>query len=183
MKTKFFNIMLSLVLFSFSIKAQEATDNISADNYSSEVFATVLIDSLNQYRAKSEAPELAADDLLTSAAGDQAEYMAKQAAIEIEQSKASKKTTGKRVRYYGGSSEGSEEVVFYIACAKGKEQYTYTKVVSDVMAKITKNKKQSTILNNKDYIYAGIGATMDGGGKKLYISIVLGNDAAITKGK
>lgn len=183
LKKIFFIAIAFLFLHCWNVNAQTGTDKISSEDYSLDLMRDLIVDSINTYRTAGGGEALSLDDILSSAAGDQADYVTAQGAVELEQGKAAKKTTGKRVRYYGGSSTGSEEVVLYIPSAKGKEQYTYSKVTSDLMLKLMKNKKNSAILLNKTYIYAGVGATLDASGKKMYVSIVLGTEEAIMKGK
>ena len=171
-------------LFFINVNAQLAvSDKVSSEDYDLDLMKQLVTDSINSYRATGGGEALGLDDVLSQAANDQSDFMTKDAAVGLEQGKAAKKTTGKRVRYYGGSSTGSEEVVFYIPCGKSKDQYTYGKVVSDMMLKLMKNKKNASILLNKTYVYDGVGATMDPSGKKLYVSIVVGTEDAITKGK
>lgn len=175
--------ILPLFFITKNIQAQSATDKVTTDTYSPDMLGELIAGEVGKYRLANKMDSMETDDVLTSAAGDQAIYMAKNGIIGLEQNKSAKKTTGKRVRYYGGSTEGSEEVGVYVTPGKGKEQFTYEKVAKDAVDKIVKNKKLAAILMKAEYIYVGAAAAMDETGKKIFVSIVVGTELAITPGK
>lgn len=181
---KFFLTVCALTfLFFINVSAQEAKDKIDPDNYEPDFLGQLIADSINKLRVEKKLDSLFVDEVLISAAADQAIYMAKKGEVNIEQSKSSKKTTGKRVRFYGGSSDGSDEIVLYANSGRGKEKFSYEQVAGDLATKMAKNKKMSTILLKSNYIYVGAAAAMDETRKKIYISIVMGNEESITSGK
>ena len=75
-KKIFFTTIAFLFLSYWNVNAQlSGTDNISSDNYELDLMRDLIVDSINTYRNAGGGEALSLDDVLSSAAGDQADYM------------------------------------------------------------------------------------------------------------
>lgn len=176
---------LYLIFLGFLVSAQietVTTDSTSVDNYTRnidaedfhpEILSDILRAEINKYKLKLKEDTLSLETILVNAADDQAKFMASIANATYDQG-GKKKNTGKRIVFYGGSSNG-EELVVKMPIKKGNEVFTYGKVVDDIMFKWLSDKKGMIVLNDPQYVFIGIGSALDEDGKKVYVSAVFGN--------
>jgi len=83
-----------------------ANSMINPDNFDEELLAKLLLEGINQLRAKKKLGPLKPDELLAKAASDQNLFVTRRGKLSHEQSAGSEKqTVGKRVAYYGGHYE------------------------------------------------------------------------------
>ena len=163
-----------------SLKHPNYYQTIDLEDFNSKLLQQVLEDEINAVRLKQEIDSLKQNVILQNAAEDQAEYMAsKDMATTLQSGK--KKTTGKRIEYYGGSNKGTE-IVTKTSPKKGKYLFTYKKLAQDIMFRFLKSKKTSTHITMPVYVFCGIGAALDDAGRKVYVSIVFGNYDSFNNG-
>ncbi len=191
------NLILLLIVFLFSnnvILAQEDDDffedskvdtskyhqKIDVEDFDSELLEKLIINKINKYRIKNELDSIVKDITLTNAAEDQSEFMARMELV-TKKGRGKKKTTGKRLIYYGGSNYG-EELVAKMSPKKGKIVFTYDELAENFAFKFIKSKKTAQIVYNPLFIFIGVGCTLDEYKKKVYTSIVFGNYNSFNNG-
>ncbi len=163
-----------------SLKHPNYYQTIDIEDFDSKLMQQVLEDEINAVRLQQGLDSLKRNVVLQNAADDQAEYMsAKDIATTIQSGK--KKTTGKRIQYYGGSNKG-DEIVIKTLPGKGKYLFTYKELAQDLMFRFLKSKKTSVYITKPEYVFCGIGVTLNGVGKKVYVSIVFGNYDSFNNG-
>lgn len=146
---------------------------INPESFSQEQLELMILTKINAARKAKGMDTLKYNDILTKAARDQAEYMASKEEVTLEGA-GKRKTTGKRISFYGGSESG-EEMVVNQPVNKGKDFFTYDDVASIITDKWIKGKVQSIIIYNNTYIYGGVGAVLEPATKKVYVSMVYGS--------
>ncbi len=161
-------------------KINSYTRIIDAEDYNANILNELLRKEINKYRLKQRSDTLTFETILKNAAEDQAIFMAQTGNPVYEQS-GKKKTTGKRIMFYGGSDNG-EELVVKMPIKKGTDLYSYGKVIDDIMFKWLSDKKGIIILNDPKYMFYGIGSALDADHKKVYVSVVLGNYSSFNAG-
>ncbi len=156
-----------------SLKHPERYQRIDLEDFNSKLLETIVLEKINIKRAAENYDSLVVNTILQNAAEDQAMFMAaKQEATLLQKGK--KKTTGKRIQYYGGSTSG-DEVVTKMSPKKGKFLLTYNALADNIVFKLFKGKKTMRVLMDPKYIFAGVAARLDEPKKKVYLSIVVGN--------
>jgi len=189
---KYLLLLLTVVLFvAFSKPYQSKAQNNKKDIYDEVIdpekfdlnlFSQVLIIELNKNRILFGLDEFQPDkdNALTSAAIYQAEYMANNEKLTLDNSKK-KKTTELRVKKFGGSKNVAEFVTRE-STGKGKSYFTYRQVAFTIANKWERDAKQKDLLNNPKFNIAGIGASISSKQKDLYVSIVVGNFTSYNSG-
>lgn len=172
-------MLLSLVVGLFyheSLQAQnetKSTEKITTEGFQPEVLKNAVLKRVNAYRVSQKLDTLIQEELLEKVAKDQSEYMMTKKEVTLEQSSGKKRTTGNRLKFYGGSTV-AEELVGGQAIGKGKENFTYDEVAAQIVDKWVKGKKTVGTLASGTNIYTGIGVSLDVLGKKVYVSQVFG---------
>lgn len=179
---KIFLSIALIFLFSYNIFAQSAEEAISPDGFSSQLMEELITQKLNQYRAKNNLDTFLSNEILYNAAKDQADYMNKEQKLEVEQGTSSKKTTEKRITYFGGSGT-ADEIILNITAGKGKNWSTYDAVAQDVVNKISTSKKLVLFLNSASYFYASAAVSFDAPKKKIWLSVVLAKAGSMSSKK
>lgn len=156
-----------------TINGNNYTRNIDSEDFHPEILNDLLHKEINKYKIKLKADTLSIETILVNAAEDQAKFMAAISNATYDQD-GKKKDTGKRIMFYGGSNNGNE-LVIKIPVKKGNEIFTYGKVVEDIMFKWLSDKKGIIVLNDPQYVFIGLGSSLDEDGKKAYVSAVFGN--------
>ena len=188
MKSKFTLLFYFLFFSVFSSFAQESitadtskyNQEIDPSEFDDELFTKMLFDKINEHRIKFELDSIVEEEILTQAAQDNGKYMAS-VNKEVDIQKGKKKTTGDRIMFYGGSKFGYE-LTRKVTIKKGKIYLTYRQAIDEIMFKWTSGKKKLEILDDKNLIFVGIGAFIDGSEKRLYVSAVFGNYKSFNKG-
>jgi hypothetical protein len=183
-------LLLTVVIFIAFTKPQQVKaqnkdvydEVIDPEKFDLNIFTQVLLFELNKNRILFGLDEFQADKdaVLTSAATLQADYMADNQQLTLENSKK-KKTTALRVKKFGGSKNVAEFVT-KMSIGKGKSYFTYRKLAIDIAGKWARDSKQKELLNNPKYNIAGIGATINMVQKEIYVSVVLGNFTSYNNG-
>ena len=183
-----FIILIGLFVFNQSMAQTETnvpdtvsgdvyTRNIDTEDFHPEILSDLLKKEINKYKIKQKADTLTFQTILNDAADDQAKFMSSISNATYDQG-GKKKTTGKRIVFYGGSNNGNELVV-KMPVKKGNENFTYGKVVDDIIFKWLSDKKGMVVLNDPQYVFLGIGSALDQDGKKVYVSAVFGNYSSL----
>ncbi len=176
-------LILFLLLEPSLVSAQQEDALIKPDDFNYDLFYNIFIKKINDLREKQNRDLIFRNEILEKAAVDQSEFMMKTKKTNLKGSSRKKRTTGDRIKFYGGSTQGQEVVQTTTIGKDVKTFYTYNFVVDDLMAKITKSKKYTEIITNPRAFYAGIGATLDASGKKIFISVVIGGLESLNEGK
>ena len=156
-----------------SLKHPERYQRIDLDDFNAKLLESIVLEKINIKRASEAYDSLVINTILQNAAEDQANFMAAKQEATLYQS-GKKKTTGKRIQYYGGSTSG-DEVVTKMSPRKGKFTLTYNTLADNIVFKLLKSKKTMRVLMDPKYIFAGVAARLDEPKKKVYVSIVVGN--------
>ncbi len=191
MKKYLLLLLTVVVIVAFSKPYQTKAQNPKKDIYDEVIdpekfdlnlFSQVLLFELNKNRILFGLDEFQTDkdNVLTAAAMYQADYMAENQKLTLDNSKK-KKTTALRVKKFGGS-KNVDEYVTKESIGKGKTYFTYRKLASTVASKWGRDSKQKELLNNPKYNITGIGATINMVQKELYVSIVIGNYTSYNTG-
>jgi len=178
----FFIALFSLtVLFAQKDEVKFDKDNkIDVKHFNDSAFAKLLLERINQRRVQLSFDSLSFQDILKDAAESQACFMAKKKKAQLKQG-GKKKTTPKRIAYFGGAKYG-EELVFAYGLKKGEKIQTYKQAVEDIVLKWLKGKKTAAIAENPKYIFSGISAVITDDAKKMYVSFVVGNYFSLNEG-
>jgi outer membrane protein OmpA-like peptidoglycan-associated protein len=163
--------------------AQQEDAVINPDEFNYDLLSQIFVKKINDLRIAQNKDFIFRNEILEKAATDQSEYMVKIKKTNLEGSSRSKRTTGDRIKFYGGTTSGQEIVQSTNIGKDIKTYYTYGFVADEILTKILKSKKYAEILNNPKAFYAGIGTTLDKTGKRMYISIVIGGLESINEGK
>lgn len=191
MKIRLFHLLLSIgilaspgliaksnlsLLADSSAKAglpQGSFDKVTPENFNGGLIQRLVTIKINQFRKDKGLDSLNTIEILGKAAKDQSDFMAKEEEVTTEQG-GNKKTTGDRVKFYGGG-ETAEEMVIAQPTSKSKEEFTYDDIADQIVAKWTKGKTAALSIANASFFYIGIGATLETVSKKVYVSAVFGN--------
>jgi len=111
MKALFFAILILICSEAFS-QNDTSVYNIPIDpeNFQPELFNSYILYKINEHRKKLGIDTLQPEQILINAAEDHSKYMAASNDVTPFQS-GKKKTTGMRVKYYGGSEKAEELIV------------------------------------------------------------------------
>jgi len=158
---------------------KEYSKNFAVMNYNPKTLKACIIEAINLARKNNKTlrgDALSANDVLESAAQNQADYMAMDE-IKTVEGMGQLKTTAARVKSFGGT-QFVEEVVNKIKASKD-QNYSYIDVTVDFLLPILNHPKNSLILLNRKWALTGIGFAFDVNNKNLYISAVLGNTKSL----
>jgi len=153
--------LLTFILFNIYLPAQnqQNTDSlkhpeyyqiVDIEDFNIKLFQQILEDEINGIRSKQGMDSLKQNVILQNAAEDQANFMAAKQQATLYQS-GKKKTTGKRIQYYGGSTFG-DEVVTKMSPRKGKITLTYKELADNIVFKLLKSKKTMRVIMDPKYI-------------------------------
>lgn len=141
----------------------------------------LILHGLNQMRIAANIDTLEMNDVLSKAAGMQADDMAKNNKAQLENSKGKYKTTAKRVMASGGT-KNAEETVIAVSALKGKAAASPQDIADAVMTKWKMGKKELAIIKNANYVFASPSVKLDETGKKAYVSVVYGGFSIVNDG-
>ncbi|MCQ2958946.1 MAG: hypothetical protein MJ198_01995 [Bacteroidales bacterium] len=121
------------------------------------------------------------NQILQGASQEFADYMGKTDEIRVSYA-PSKYVLQQRLMNQGGGVHQADEITMKTSIQRAKISLTYDEVAQDIVFQIFK-RKSVEILQNPGYVFAGIGCAIDKTGKKLYISISVGNYNLLTASK
>lgn len=178
---RFYSIVIALVVFTSTLAFSQnntldtAKFNVPIDveNFQPELLNQFIVLKINQYRKSMGMDTLLVEQILSNAAEDQSKYMASQGAVDAFQG-GKKKTTGHRVKYYGGSMR-ADELLGRASVSKGKELVTYIQAANEILIKWFSDEKYKKVFANPGFVLYGTGSALDELKKKGYFSIVFSN--------
>lgn len=156
-----------------------ATATIEPDNFHPALLDSIIIDQLNYVLAERDCEPLQYRQLMFTVANEQSEYMAMMA---DEDANAKLKTpVGDRLQAYGGSNEIAE-LTAKINVFKNKVAYTYFKMAEELVFRWMSNSRSASMFESVNYQYIGVSSHIDFEGKKVFVSVVLGNYRSFNDG-
>ncbi|MCQ2607490.1 MAG: hypothetical protein MJ197_02230 [Bacteroidales bacterium] len=192
MKIKYiFALLLSVVIVSQSFgqtenfKEPKRVESFLTELYPEAFNLTLMRDAILYYLDKELHKEgyrmLQPNKTLQDASQVFADYMSKTDEIRVSYA-PSKFSLQQRILAQGGGAHQVDEITMKTSIQRAKMSLTYDEVAQDIAFQIFK-RKSVEILQNPRYVFAGIGCGIDKTGKKLYISISVGNYNLISTSK
>lgn len=154
---------------------------IDPSNFDNKLFNEVLLKEINGELDYLKEREFVDNTILSSAAHVYAEYMA-----SVGQSKTGlddKLSLKNRIEAAGGAAAKATELVLKESIREGKDTLTFAQLAANVMFNLFNKEKTADVLKDYKYIFSGVGSHLDVDGKKVYVSIVLGNHNVNNVGK
>lgn len=156
-----------------------ATATIEPDNFHPALLDSIIIDQLNYVLAERDCEPLQYRQLMFTVANEQSEYMAMMA---DEDANAKLKTpVGDRLQAYGGSNEIAE-LTAKINVFKNKVAYTYFKMAEELVFRWMSNSRSASMFESVNYQYIGVSSHIDFEGKRVFVSVELGNFRSFNDG-
>jgi len=149
--------------------------------FNSDTLSYLILEGINKHLTFNNHDELRIHKILKLASEDQAEFMAAIEDAVQEQSSGKKKTLEDRMNFYGGAGN-AVEIVTKEPLQKGSDVLSYKELAYTIVSKWLSNKKTVDIIMNPENIFCGIGTRIDAKGKKIYISMVMGNYRSLNAG-
>ncbi len=184
-------LLLSVVITSQSFaQTENFKDPKRVESFLTELYPeafnlTLMRDAILYYLDKELHKEgyrmLQPNKTLQDASQTFADYMSKTDEIRVSYA-PSKLSLQQRILAQGGGVHQVDEITMKTSIQRAKMSLTYDEVAQDVAFQIFK-RKSVEILQNPRYVFAGIGCGIDKTGKKLYISISVGNYNLVTTSK
>jgi uncharacterized protein YkwD len=147
---------------------------INPENFIAELLRLSVIDEINKMRLKNYVEILEESDLLRKAATDQSIFMASSDIKSIDRKEKGKRTTAERLNFYGGSKNGLE-LIEKVSISNRDGFFSYQMLAFNIVFKWFMSSKTEKILLSKNYIFLGLGTTLNNSGDAVYISCLLGN--------
>lgn len=161
---------------------EQGEQKIESGKFDEKLLCDLVVNKLNAYRNyRYDLEDLIPDTLLEKAATDQSRFMLNWQS-ETLKGPFRYKTTGKRLKYNGGSVIAAE-VVKKVSTAKSSGPLSYNEVADEVIFKWFASKKYESVLTDPIWVLCGCAATLEEDGRKAYVSVVLGNYRSYNTGK
>ncbi|NOZ47837.1 MAG: CAP domain-containing protein [Chlorobi bacterium] len=186
LKQKYFFI-IGILLFQISLRAQNvskayeinkqiffSTITVDASRFYPELLKAIVFDKINIQRTKHGLELFHSSELLDSIAENQSKYMSVTGYISTKQ-KGKYSTTIKRAILYGASKHIIENVFSFSLSDRSRGVMSYEKLADDIVFKFYNSVKIARLLDNPEYNFTGFGFSPDKNGKKVYVSLILGN--------
>ena len=188
------SIVILLLSAFLAVQSLAQTENFReparVESYLTELYPeafnlTLMRDAILYYIDKELHKEgyrmLMPSQVLQGASQEFADYMAKTDEIRVSYAPA-KYSLQQRILNQDGGVHQVDEITMKTSIQRAKISMTYDEVAQDIVFQIFK-RKSVEILQNPRYVFAGIGCGIDKTGKKLYVSISVGNYNLITASK
>ena len=160
-------------------EAMSASTQIDPYGFYPTLLDSIIIDQINFILDERDCEPLQFRQLLFSVAKEQSEYMSLMA--KEDPNAKLKLPVGDRMQAYGGSSEAAE-LIARINVVKGKEELSYFKMAEELVFKWMSNSKTAALFESTNYKYIAVSSSIDFDGKKVYVSVVLGNFRSFNEG-
>ncbi|MBQ4231621.1 MAG: hypothetical protein II671_08715, partial [Salinivirgaceae bacterium] len=160
-------------------EVMSASTQIDPFGFYPKLLDSIIIDQINFILDERDCEPLQFRQLLFSVAKEQSEYMSLLA--KEDPNAVLKQPIGDRMQSYGGSSEAAE-LIARINVVKGKEELTYFKMAEELVFKWMSNSKTAALFESTKYRYIAVSSSIDFDGKKVYVSVVLGNFRSFNEG-
>ncbi len=184
MKIKYIAVLLLTIVISsqsFS-QTEKFRDPQRVESFMTELYPeafnlTLMRDAVLYYIDKELKKEdyrmLMPHQALQNASQEFADYMGKTDEIRVSYAPA-KYSLQQRLLNQNAGIHQVDEITIKTSIQRAKLSLTYDEVAQDVVFQIFK-RKSVEILQNPRYVFAGIGCSIDKTGKKMYISVSVGN--------
>lgn len=156
-----------------------AETQIDPSDFVPALMDSIIIDQINYILNERDCEPLQFRQLLFTVANEQSEYMAMMA--DEDPNAKLKETVADRLQAHGGSNNAAE-LTAKINVVKNKQALTYYKMAEELVFRWMSNSKTATLLESTNYQYIGASAHIDSDGKKVFVSIVLGNFRSFNEG-
>ncbi|NNC94659.1 MAG: hypothetical protein HKN92_03795 [Chitinophagales bacterium] len=171
------SILCILLLFciNISLHSQSADSEISMESFNADLMNELLQNRIDQYRLANGADVLIDNEILSTAAMEQAEDN------KDDQRVDSQDDIGKRVEKKGGT-RNAVFMAGYVSAGRSKDMSTYSEVVDEVIEKFSRSKRNKETLTSPEFFYSGIGISADVAKRRIYVSLVMGKINALNLG-
>ncbi|HNQ68111.1 MAG TPA: hypothetical protein PKN32_07025 [Bacteroidales bacterium] len=177
-------LLFGLIALSINVNAQKvfmnggvySTDPINPEAFNENLFQEVLLFKVNSFMDSLGLEGFEAHDFFIDPAVQHALIMADNQDASLE-GKGAYKTVKSRLIAAGGSGVGAE-VVARITIRVSNEFITYESLANQVLDRWKTGKYANDLLSQK-YFFAGISAKIDETGKKVFVSMYIGNYASL----
>ncbi len=183
MKRIFILLALATLLLPASLQAQKkfmkgniySSDPIDPNAFNNELFEEVLLYKLNSHMDSIGLEGYEANKFFSVPAKEHAEMMAEDEKASLSGG-GKFKTVRDRLLVAGGTGVG-DEVVGRITIKISNEYISYDQLAEQLVFKWMNSKYSRTLLSQK-YFFAGAAGSVDEKGKKMFISMYVGNYAS-----
>ena len=156
-----------------------ATTQIDPEEFFPKLLDSIIIDQINSILYERDCEPLQSRQLMFSVANEQSEYMAMMA--NEDPNAKLKLPVGDRLQTFGGSSEAIE-ITAKINVVKGKQPMGYFQMAEELVFRWMSNSKLAAMFESVNYQYIGVSSHIDADGKRVYVSVVLGNFRSFNEG-
>lgn len=151
---------------------------VDIDMFYPSLLQHLVLVEMNKNRRNQRQEDLVAERVLTQAAKEQAEKLAKDEANKI----SDPSETPDLVMEYGGTGYATE-LVTKISVKKGSEYMAYSDLAKEIVDKWASNSKYALKLYSPAYLFIGIGISLGNKGRRVYVSTIFGNYFTFNPGK
>lgn len=178
---RFFILLLTTILISgINLFAQKrfmnegvySDDPINPSSFNNKLFQDLFLYKLNAHMYLQHLEGFEINSLMETAAQEHAEIMAKNQEASLD-GKGKYSTIQNRLIAAGGSGIGNE-LVTRMTIRISNEFITYDELAEQVLSRWTSGKNAKELFSQK-YFFAGIYGQVDDTGKKIFISMYIGN--------
>lgn len=156
-----------------------ATLQIEQSNFLPKLLDSIIIDQINYVLYGRDCEPLQFRQLMFTVANEQSEYMAMMA--DDDANAKLKTPVGDRLQAFGGSNE-AVELTAKINVVKNKNALTYFKMAEELVFRWMSNSRSASMFESVNYQYIGVSSHIDFEGKKVFVSVVLGNYRSFNDG-
>ncbi|MBR2196560.1 MAG: hypothetical protein IJ911_13235 [Salinivirgaceae bacterium] len=156
-----------------------AISQILPNDFKRQLMDSIIIDQINSILYERDCEPLIYKPLMFTIAREQSEYMAMMA--DEDPNAKLKNTIAARMEAYGGSSEAAE-LTTKINVMKGKVNLTYYEMAEELVFRWMSNSRSAALFESTNYQYIGASSNIDLEGKRVYVSVVLGNFRSFNEG-
>jgi len=162
-------IYLFVIFLSFNGFAQkDKKKTLNDQNFKLDSLPHILLRELNRFRTEKGLDRLEFSDMLGDAAANSSDDMASSGKDKIELS-----DTKSNLKKAGATKKG-EEVTMKAPINKGREYYKTEDVAKVIYNRWESNQKNLIVLTNPKFTLIGISCSIDGDGKKVFVSAIFG---------
>ncbi|MBK8809046.1 MAG: hypothetical protein IPO21_21415 [Bacteroidales bacterium] len=164
-------LIFCITAFSVFFNLFSQTEIVNPTSFNKEKLTQLVFEKLNKKRDSVGVKNLENNEILRKTAVDQVKYMAEFSVLE-------ESDPGDRSILYGGT-RNVNEVIGRINLLMGAQQQTYASMADEIIDFLFIIKKKNKLLCSSLYSFIGFDADFDLTKKKLYFSLVMGNQSSI----
>lgn len=152
---------------------------IDPEEFYPKLLDSIIIDQINYILYERDCEPLQFRQLMFAVANEQSEYMAMMA--KDDPNAKLKLPVGERMQAFGGSNE-ADEITAKINVVKGKQELSYYQMAEELVFRWMSNSKMAALFESTKYRYIGVSSHIDTDGKRVFVSVVLGNFRSFNEG-